>query len=66
MKPGKKRMIDAHKAAKEGKRMYAFYQGVKACRRGNDANPYPRGSEDHRCWESGWKYAASEDADGPA
>jgi hypothetical protein len=59
-------MIDAHKAAKEGRRMYAFYQGFKARRGGGGANPHSKGSEDHRCWESGWKYAGLEDASGPA
>ena len=61
-------MIDARKAAKEGKRMYAFYQGFKARRRGAGTNPYPKGSEDHRCWDNGWKFSAAgeEGADGPA
>jgi hypothetical protein len=60
----KRKMIDARKAAKEGKRMYAFYQGFKARRRGTGTNLFPRGSEDHKCWENGWKYAEADD--GPA
>ncbi len=59
-------MIDAHKAAKEGKRMYAFYQGVKARKAGQGANPFAPGGEEHTCWANGWKYADMEAADGPA
>jgi hypothetical protein len=59
-------MIDARKAAREGKRMYAFYQGFKARRRGAGDNPYTKGSEDYLCWANGWKYAGPEVTDGPA
>lgn len=66
MRRKKNKMIDARKAAKEGRRMYAFYKGVKAHGRGDGANPYAKGTEDHACWANGWKYAAEEAANGPA
>lgn len=57
----RKRMIDRSKAAREGRRMYAFYQGVMARRRGQGTNPFEPGGEEHTCWSNGWKYAAQDD-----
>ena len=49
-------MIDRQKAAREGKRFHAFYQGCHAARAGRTANPYAPGSEEADCWENGRKY----------
>ena len=56
-------MIDAREAAKEGRRVHAFYLGYQAHARGDASNPFPAGSERARCWENGWKYAAAEAGD---
>ena len=53
-------MIDARKAAKEGKRYHAFYLGCRAGRGGRAANPYPPASEEAACWDNGRKYAEDE------
>jgi len=49
-------MIDARKAAREGKRYHAFYVGHRDARAGQDANPYPPDSEDAICWANGFRY----------
>ena len=50
-------MIDARKAAREGRRYHAFYVGCRDARAGRKTNPYPSGSEDALCWANGRKYA---------
>lgn len=53
----RKRMIEKSKAAKEGRRMHAFYVGFWAARRGGGSNPFPAGSEKATCWQAGWEFA---------
>ena len=53
----RRRMIDARKAAREGRRYHAFYVGCRDARAGRKTNPYPSGSEDALCWANGRKYA---------
>jgi len=53
----RRRMIDARRAAREGKRFHAFYRGCSDARAGRGANPYPPGSEEAVCWGNGWTYA---------
>jgi len=50
-------MIDARRAAREGKRYHAFYCGVRDARLGRAENPFPPGSEEAACWDNGRKYA---------
>ena len=50
-------MIDARKAAREGKRFYAFYRGCHDARAGRATNPYPPDSGEAVWWTNGWKYA---------
>ena len=52
----KHRLIEARKAAREGRRFAAFYRGCKDRRAGRTANPYAPGSEEARCWQAGVKY----------
>ena len=56
----KHRLIEARKAACEGKRFAAFYRGCKDRRAGKTANPFPPDSEEARCWQAGHKYAEGE------
>ena len=58
--PRIRRLVDARKAAKEGKRYHAFYRGCHDGRGGPAANPYPPGSEEATCWDNGRKYAEGE------
>ena len=53
----RQRMIDARKAAREGKRFYAFYRGCHDARAGRATNPYPPDSGEAVWWTNGWKYA---------
>jgi len=50
-------IVNLADVGREGRRWYTFYRGYQARRRGIDANPHPVGSEEHACWEAGWKYA---------
>jgi hypothetical protein len=59
-RPARRRLIDARRAAREGRRYHAFYRGAKDCRAGRPANPYRAGSEEAHCWDAGWKYAEAE------
>ena len=56
----KRKMIDARKAAREGKRFAAFYHGCRDRRAGKTANPFPPGSVEARCWQAGCAYAEGE------
>jgi len=56
----KRRLIERSRAAREGRRVYAFYRGFRDRRAGRTANPYKPGSEEARCWDAGWQYADSE------
>jgi len=55
-----KRLVDARRSAREGKRFHAFYLGSRAARASQAVNPYPQGSEEASCWENGRMYAESE------
>jgi len=50
-------MIDARQAAREGKRFFAFYRGVRDARLGRAVNPFPPGSAEALGWANGRKYA---------
>ncbi len=52
----RQRMIDARKAAREGRRFHAFYRGYHDGRAGKAVCPYSPGSEDAICWENGRRY----------
>jgi hypothetical protein len=56
----KHRLIEARKAAREGKRFAAFYRGCKDRRAGKTANPFPPGGVEARCWQAGCEYAEGE------
>jgi hypothetical protein len=56
----KRRLIEARKAAREGKRFAAFYRGCKDRRAGRMVNPYAPGSEEARCWQAGYEYVEGE------
>ena len=49
-------MIDARRAAREGKRFYAFYRGVRDARLGRAVNPFPSGGDEALDWANGRKY----------
>ena len=53
----RRRMIDARRAAREGKRFYAFYRGVRDARLGRAVNPFPSGGDESLDWANGRKYA---------
>ena len=53
----RKRLIDRRLAAKEGRRMHAFYQGFRSQRQGLVGNPHPPGSELFVCWKAGYEFA---------
>jgi hypothetical protein len=59
-RPARRRLIDARRAAHEGRRYHAFYRGAKDCRAGRSANPYRAGSMEAGCWQAGYKYAKDE------
>jgi len=59
------RLIDRRQAAKEGRRMHAFYQGFKAQRRGLAGNPHPPGGELYACWKAGYEFAKDDQAPAP-
>ena len=61
----KQRMIDKHRAAKEGWRMHAFYQGFHSRQRGLVGNPHTPGSELFICWNAGYEFAADDDMPAP-
>lgn len=52
----RKRLIDRKAAAREGRRYYAFYRGVKDWQDRKNVNPFPPGSELAQCWDNGRKY----------
>jgi len=53
----RRRLIDARRAAREGKRFGAFYRGHRDAKAGRTVNPYPPGSEEAACYEGGRRYA---------
>jgi len=52
----KRRLIEARKIAREGKRFAAFYRGCKDSRAGRTVNPFAPGSVEARCWQAGHEY----------
>lgn len=57
----KNRLIEAKKAAREGRRFAAFYRGCKDRHAGRTMNPFEKGGEEARCWQAGCKYAEGEE-----
>ena len=58
-----RRMIEKRQAAREGRRMYAFYRGCKDRRAGKTINPFAAGSKEARCWAAGSAYAEADTRD---
>ena len=56
----KRRLIEARKAAREGKRFAAFYRGCKDSRAGQTVNPFASGSVEASCWQAGHEYGEGE------
>lgn len=63
MDPRRKRLIDARKAAAEGKRYHAFYRGCMDYRRGQSGNPFKPGSREAAGWDHGYAYGQSQRQD---
>ncbi len=57
----RQRAIEASRATAQGKRFFAFYHGVRDCRRGRTKNPFKAGGEQARCWEAGRRFAGSQE-----
>ncbi len=65
MNPLRRRIIEKAKAAREGRRMHAFYRGFQARRGGLVGNPHPPGGELHACWKAGWEFAQDDTPPAP-
>ena len=61
MQGRRRRLIERSRAAREGRRMHAFYCGFRDARANKHLNPYAQGSEQARCWEAGRQYAACQE-----
>jgi len=60
----RKRLVEKHRAAREGRRFGAFYRGAAARKAGKPGNPFPPGSDEARCWEAGWQFAEPDEQTG--
>jgi len=50
-------MIDAQRAAREGKRFHAFYCGFRDVGLGRTHSPYAPGTDEDSYWKNGRRYA---------
>ena len=57
MRPQRRHIVNLADIGREGRRYYAFYRGYQAQRATKSPNPYKPGTEAHRCWQAGWRYA---------
>ncbi|HET6441300.1 MAG TPA: hypothetical protein VFH53_02900 [Phycisphaerae bacterium] len=56
MRP-RRHIVNLADIGRQGRRYVAFYRGYQAHRAGRGGNPHPPGTEEHACWQAGWRYA---------